>query len=222
MPSSCEPKHVSLAYHNITMPVPPIVRECSGIEVAGRTVRSLVFSTDVAVICHCDADAVFAVYPFASLPAITQALLTAAERPVFTGVGGGVTAGKRSLELAIYAEMQGVGGVVLNSTAQVETIRLISSHVDLPLVVTVCELDEAARRQVEAGASIVNVAAGRETEEVVRRVRAAYPKMPIIASGGPSEQTMRATMEAGADALTWTPPNIQDLERALMARNRQK
>lgn len=214
------PKHVELAYHDITLPVPRTAQACPGIEVAGRVVRSLVFSTDVAVICHCNADAVLGVYPFASLPVVAQALVLAAERPVFTGVGGGVTAGERSAELAMHAEMHGVSGMVLNATAQVETIQLIAQRIDVPVVLTVCRLDDAAHRQIAAGASIVNVAAGRDTARVVAEVRAAYPDMPIMASSGPDEATAEATIQAGADALTWTPPNIQDIERALMAKNR--
>ena len=63
--------------------------------IQGRKIRSLVFSTDLAVICHCDADAVLAVYPFTCQPAITQALVAASQRPVFNGVGGSITQGER-------------------------------------------------------------------------------------------------------------------------------
>ncbi|MDO4289740.1 MAG: dioxygenase [Eggerthellaceae bacterium] len=220
MPCNAVPKHVDLTYHDIAVPVPRALHACPGVEVAGRLIRSLVFSTDVALIGHCDADAVFAVYPFASLPTIMQSLVIAAERPVFAGVGGGVTSGERSAELALHAEMHGVAGVVLNATAKVDTIRLIASHVDIPVVLTVCEMNDAARAQIAAGASIVNVAAGRNTARVLAEVRDAYPSMPVIASSGPTEETAAATLAAGADALTWTPPNIQDIERALMRKNR--
>lgn len=36
----------------------------SGIIINGRKIRSFVFTTDLAIIRNCDADAVFAVYPF--------------------------------------------------------------------------------------------------------------------------------------------------------------
>lgn len=216
------PKHVERTYHHIALPVPAAVRACPGIEVAGHLIRSLLFSTDVAVICNCDADAVLAVYPFASHPVIISAVVAASERPVFTGVGGGVTSGERSVELASHAEMQGVAGVVLNASASADTVRAVAEFVDVPVVATVCALDEAARARIGAGASIVNVAAGRDTPHVVAAVRAAYPELPLMASGGPTEQTAAATIAAGADALTWTPPSIQDLEHELMSRARSE
>lgn len=218
--SGAQPKHVEQAYRHIALHVPQVMNECSGIEIAGHVIRSLVFSTDVAVICHCDADAVLAVYPFPSHPIVNNALITASERPVFVGVGGGVTAGERSVDLASFAEMQGVFAVVLNATAHVETVKQVVEHVDVPVVATVFELDETTKQRIAAGVSVVNVAAGHDTPQVVAQVRAAYPDMPIMASAGPSEQTAAVTLAAGADALTWTPPNIQDIEHGLMAQNR--
>ena len=45
--------------------------------VFGKRIKSLVFSTDLAIIRNVNADAVFAVYPFTPQPVITQALLMA-------------------------------------------------------------------------------------------------------------------------------------------------
>ena len=87
--------------------VPSVIDECSGIMVFGKRIKSLVFSTDLAIIRNVNADAVFAVYPFTPQPVITQALLMASDLPVFVGVGGGLTTGKRVVNLAMYAEMQG-------------------------------------------------------------------------------------------------------------------
>ena len=86
--------------------VPSVIDECSGIMVFGKRIKSLVFSTDLAIIRNVTADAVFAVYPFTPQPVITQALLMASDLPVFVGVGGGLTTGKRVVNLAMYAEMQ--------------------------------------------------------------------------------------------------------------------
>ena len=52
--------------------VPRCISECSGIRIFGRRIKSLVFSTDVAIIKNINADAVIAVYPFTPQPAITQ------------------------------------------------------------------------------------------------------------------------------------------------------
>ena len=84
--------------------VPSVIDECSGVMVFGKRIKSLVFSTDLAIIRNVNADAVFAVYPFTPQPVITQALLMASDLPVFVGVGGGLTTGKRVVNLAMRAD----------------------------------------------------------------------------------------------------------------------
>lgn len=42
--------------------MPKAIYEASGIVVNGRRIKSLVFTTDLAIIRNCDADAVLAVY----------------------------------------------------------------------------------------------------------------------------------------------------------------
>ena len=56
---------------------------CSGIVINGRRIKSLVFTTDLAIIKNCDADAVFAVYPFTPQQSISNAIINAAHVPVF-------------------------------------------------------------------------------------------------------------------------------------------
>ena len=74
--------------------VPRCISECSGIRVFGRRIKSLVFSTDVAIIKNINADAVIAVYNFTPQPSITQAIISVSDVPVFAGVGGGYTNGQ--------------------------------------------------------------------------------------------------------------------------------
>ena len=45
---------------NHMLMVPECIEECSGIRIFGRTIKSFVFSTDVATIASCNADAVIA------------------------------------------------------------------------------------------------------------------------------------------------------------------
>lgn len=52
--------------------VPSACYEASGIVINGRRIKSLVFTTDIAIIRNCDADAVFAVYPFTPQQAISD------------------------------------------------------------------------------------------------------------------------------------------------------
>lgn len=63
----------TLRKHALT--VPHCISKCSGIRVFGRRIKSLVFSTDVAIIKNINADAVIAVYPFTPQAGITQAII---------------------------------------------------------------------------------------------------------------------------------------------------
>ena len=222
--SSCDVAAIfspaDLVHPEPSLRVPARMAECPGIPVGDRIVRSFLFSTDVAVICHCDADAVLAVYPFTGHPKIMRALLAAAPCPVFTGVGGSATPPARSLELAKAAKAIGMAGVVVNSLVDISAVRAISAEVDIPLVLTIYELRDVMREKIEAGAGIVNVAAGKMTPQVVSQVREAYPPLRIMASGGHTDATIAATVASGADAVSWTPPNIQDIEHDLMNRTR--
>lgn len=213
--------HDTASIFHADLAVPPIIRTAPGISVQGRRIRSLVFSTDLAVICHCDADAVLAVYPFTCQPAITQALVAASQRPVLNGVGGSITHGERCIEVALHSEMQGVAAVVVNTSIPVDTVEALAERLNVPVVVTVCADDEVAARQIRAGATMVNVAAGPRTAEVVASLRRRYSDLPIIATGGRSDDAIARTIEAGADAVSWTPPDIRVLERAVMEKARR-
>ena len=90
--------------------MPQEVYAASGIVINGRRLKSFVFTTDLAIIRNCDADAVFAVYPFTPQQAISDAIIKASYIPVFCGVGGGTTHGVRTLNLARDVESQGCHG----------------------------------------------------------------------------------------------------------------
>lgn len=217
-----EPFVVEGNLRHASIQVPSVIQQCSGINLYGHLVKSLVFSTDIAIIRNSNADAVLAVYPFTCQPAITQALLSAAEMPVLTGVGGALTTGQRAVDLAVHSDMQGVAGVVVNASTDPQIIARMAERVDVPIVVTATTLDAMVHDQIAAGARIVNVAAAKETPRVVAEIRRAYPTMPIMASGGSKEESILATIEAGANAISWTPPSLQELERKIMDRHRQK
>lgn len=195
--------------------VPDAIFECRGIKIFGRRIKSIVFSTDVSIIRNCNADAVIAVYPFTPQPVITQAVMMVADCPVFVGVGGGLTKGERVINLARHAEYQGATGVVLNAPTSDDTIRQIANIVDLPIVITVVKEDDIQGR-LDAGAQILNVSAAAKTPELVAKIREKFPDVPIMATGGPTEESIKATIKAGADAITWTPPSNGDVFRDIM------
>ena len=201
--------------------VPPCIRECTGIVIFGKRIKSVVFTTDLCILRNVDADACLAVYPFTPQPIITQALLMAADIPVFAGIGGGLTMGPRVVMLAEYAELQGASGVVMNAPTSNETLQLVARITEVPAIVTVVNDQTDYKARVEAGADIFNVAAGANTAALVRDIRALLPDFPIIATGGPTEESIRETIAAGANAICWTPPPTAGLFKASMAAYRE-
>lgn len=210
------PKPIDGTLRKFSLRVPEVIRECSGIVIFGKRIKSLVFSTDVAIIRNVNADAVIAVYPFTPQPIITQAILSASDIPVLVGVGGGLTSSTRVLNLSTNAEMQGALGVVLNAPISNDIVKSVSESIDIPTVVTVVRDDEDIKARIEAGASILNVSAASRTPEIIRKIRKDFKDIPIIATGGPTEDSIRKTIEAGANAITWTPPSNGDIFRSVM------
>ena len=194
---------------------------CSGIVINGRRIKSLVFTTDLAIIKNCDADAVFAVYPFTPQQSISNAIINAAHVPVFCGIGGGTTKGLRTISLAKDVECQGAMGVVLNAPISNVNLAAVSRAVDIPVIVTVVSTNTDTRGRLRSGADILNVAGGTQTPEIVAEIRNQFPETPIIASGGNRPDTIRRTIEAGANAITYTPPSTKELFSAMMAKYRE-
>ena len=200
--------------------VPDVIRKCSGVRIFGKRVKSFIFTTDVAIIKNTDADAVMSVYPFTPQPVITQSLVSASDVPVFCGVGGGTTTGKRVVNLALDAEFKGAMGVVLNSPTSNVTIKAVREVIDIPIVITIISDKDDFEGRLEAGATIFNVSGARDTARIVRALRDRYPDLPIIATGGPTDESILETIEAGANAITWTPPSGTEIMRSLMEKYR--
>lgn len=202
--------------------LPEIIRTASGIRIFGKRLKSFVFSTDVAVIRNTNADAVIAVYPFTPQPVITAALVLAADVPVLCGVGGGLTMGKRVVNLALDAEFKGAMGVVLNGPTSNEIITLVRETIDIPIVVSVLSEYEDIQARIDAGATILNVTGARRTPYIVRKIREQFPDFPIIATGGNTDESIKETIDAGANAITYTPPAAADVFSKVMDNYRAK
>lgn len=221
MPDKYLPKYSgSLRSHMIE--IPDNIRRCSGVVIFGKRIKSIVFSTDVAIIRNINADAAIAVYPFTPQPVITHALMLGADMPVFCGVGGGTTTGARVVHLASDAEFQGAIGVVVNAPTPNETIAAMQRVIDIPVVVTVVNANEDIAGRLQAGATILNVSAAAQTPAVVRSIREAFPEAAIMATGGPTVESIDATIDAGANAITWTPPTTATLFKEMMERYRRQ
>jgi len=201
--------------------IPTCISECSGIRVFGRRIKSLAFTTDVAIIRNINVDAIIAVYPFTPQPAIHRAIMQAADMPVFVGVGGGLTRGQRVLTLASDAEHEGAFGVVVNAPTTDDVVRGLKQALDIPIVVTVVSENTDIAGRMAAGADILNVSGAQNTAAIVRSIRKDFPDVPIIATGGPTEETIRETIAAGANAITYTPPTSASIFAVSMDRYRR-
>lgn len=203
--------------------VPGIIRrEASGIIIFGKKIQSLLFTTDIAIIKNTNADAIIAVYPFTPHPTITQAIMTVADIPVLCGVGGGLTQGLRSVNVALHAEFQGALAVVLNAPSKDDNIKMIKETIAIPVVITVVSEYTNILDRINAGADIVNVSGGSRTVEIVRKIRKEFPDLPIIATGGNTNESIHATIEAGANAITYTPPSNGELFKHKMELYREQ
>ena len=61
-----------------------------------------------------------------------------------------------------------------------------------------------------------NVSAASKTADVVAKIRGRYPTIPIIATGGPTDESILKTIRAGANAITWTPPSNGEVFKDIM------
>lgn len=202
--------------------VPPVIRDASGIIILNKKFKSLLFSTDIAVIQNSNADAVIAVYPFSPTLTITQSLMNSSFVPLFVGIGGGLTSGSRSLNLAMQAELLGAYGVVVNAPMSNTNIDKISSTLDIPLIATVISENDDIIGKVNAGAGILNISGGKNTVSIVKKVRELVgKKFPIIATGGKTEEQIKATIDAGANTITYTPPSSAEIFSKVMENYRK-
>lgn len=222
IPSEKKVPHISarLRKHIVTMPEE--IYAASGIVIMGRRIKSLIFSTDIAIIRNCNADAVLAVYPFTPQQIIADAIVSTSSLPVFCGVGGGTTTGARVVMLAKDAEALGAMAVVVNAPTANSVIEHIYNVVDIPIVVTVLDENTDIDARLNAGTGILNISAAARTPEVVRIIRERYPDVPIIATGGPTRESIRKTIAAGANAISFTPPTAMELFHGLMSHYRNE
>ena len=111
------------------------------------------------------------------------------------------------------AEFQGAMGVVVNAPTRNETIIRLKDRIDIPIVVTVVSDKTDFEERLKAGATIFNVSGADKTPDIIKVIRRNYPEVPIIATGGNSDYSILKTIEAGANAITYTPPTTAEVFR---------
>ena len=72
------------------------------------------------------------------------------------------------------------------------------------MIYTVIDKTRNLHPYIDAGVNIFNVSGGKDTVDLVKWVREQYPDFPIIASGGKTDVSIEATIDAGANAITYT------------------
>ena len=115
------------------------------------------------------------------------------------------------------SELMGAYGVVVNAPMRNDVIKAIATNVDVPIIATVVAFEDDFMGKIHAGASILNISGGKNTTELVKKIRARIgDEFPIIATGGGSEENILRTIEAGANAITYTPPTSAELFSQIM------
>ncbi len=137
--------------------------------------------------------------------------MTTADVPVMCSVGGGELKDERAVHLALETEFRGAVGAVLSPEIDNDIVAKIKKRVDIPVVVTVVSEKKTLSEEIESGADILNVSGADNTCRIIERIRNKYPYIPIIATGGPTDDSIRETIDCGADAITYTPPTNAEL-----------
>lgn len=203
--------------------VPKEIYKASGIMIFEKRIKSLLFTTDLAIIRNTNADSIMAVYPYTPQSSISNAILDVSNAPCFIGVGGGTTQGLRSKYIAIEAELAGAYGVVVNSPMPNKDIKEISSFIDVPVIATVTSMEDDYIGKIEAGAEILNISGGKYTADLVAEIRKDIgDKFPIIATGGKTGEQILETISAGANAISYTAPSSAEVFGKMMDKYRNE
>lgn len=193
-----------------------IAEKCNGISLGDALIKSFIFSTDMALIDNNDADAVLAVYPFSPSPKIMKALIEFSDKPVICGVGGGLTQGRASLEMAIKAEAMGAAAIIVNQPFKNKHIEAIKRKINIPIISSISIKEISFKDRVNAGVEIFHVTGGVNTAPIIEHINFAAPCFPIIATGGKSIENIQTSIKAGADAIVLTPPSSGELFKSIM------
>lgn len=209
--------------HGKALSTPQIINQyCEGLSMNGSKLKSFLFSTDMALIENNDADAVLAVYPFPPSPKIMKTLIDFSEKPVICGVGGGTTKGKKSLEMAMYAQDAGAAGIIVNIPFENRDLERIRKRISIPIVSSIATADfKTLKNRINAGVDIFHVTAGRNTSEIVKGISSLFPNFPVMATGGNSFLSIQDSISSGANAIVLTPPSNKDLFSAAMEKYRK-
>lgn len=201
---------------------PSIIREqCRGLLLKDHKIKSILFSTDLALIENNDCDAILAVYPFAPSSKIMETLINFSGKPVICGVGGGKTQGRKSIEMAIQAERLGACAVMVNQPFKNKDIEEMKKRIKIPIISSVSTMTFDFEKRIAAGISAFNITGGTQTLEILNFLQQNYPHIPCICTGGKSIDHIRQAIHNDARAVVLTPPSNANLFKRIMQEYRK-
>lgn len=195
--------------------LPEAIDECGGIQVGSNTIRSVLMSTDLSFINSIEADSVMAVHPFEKSEKMDRVIINFSQNPVFCDIGGGLLNQNKSISVARNSLGAGAAGVILSRPTPAEVVANIRSEINGLLIYTIMYDGEPVEDLSGAGVDIFSVSTGKFTAESVNNIKERIPNIPIMASGGPYNSTIRETIRAGADAIVYIPPTATEMMRSV-------
>ena len=198
-----------------------ITKSCKGLELKGNKIKTILYSTDLALIENNDADALLAVYPFPPSIQIIKTLIAFSNRPVICGIGGGMTQGDYAIEIAIQAQKYGAAAVIVNQPFKNEDITRLKQQLSIPIISSVSTLNFDFDQRIQAGVSCFNITGGSNTVAIVEHIQRHYPNFPIISTGGKTFDSLYNIVDKKISAVILTPPSNAELFRSIMDNYRQ-
>jgi len=184
-----------------SLQIPENIWKAKGIVVLGRRIKSVIFTTDLAIIRNCNADAVLAVYPFTPQQIISQTIVNASSIPVFAGVGGGTTTGLRSVLIARDAEAHGAFGVVVNAPTHQVVREIRKKFPTIPIIATGGPTEASIAETIEAGANTISYTPP-STADIFASMMENYRNSPDDASKeGSNLETIEKELKASMDII---------------------
>lgn len=106
---------------------------------------------------------------------------------------------------------------MLNAPTANAVVQHVAETIDIPVVVTVARADTDFEARLQAGANIFNVSAAAETPRHRAQHPRAVSRRAHHCDRRPTDESILETIQAGANAITWTPPSNGEIFRDIMA-----
>jgi len=201
----------------VRIPTPEhITKKCKGLILQKQKIKTMLYSTDLALIENNDADALLAVYPFTPSLNIIKTLIEFSKKPVICGIGGGLTQGDFAIEVALEAQKYGAAAVMVNQPFKNEDILKLKKQLTIPIISSVSTLNFDFAARIQAGVSCFNVTGGENTAQLVAYLQKNYPNFPLISTGGKTYDSLQAMVNQKISAVILTPPTNAELFRSIM------